>query len=171
MQNYLELAQEQIARGKSISLVKESLKKHYQQENEKAYYNAMMVEYDALYKINPIIESIDEVETTIGYEYTEDCPTFEEYKNETRVVTAEVLDEEGIVITPEVTELVRPYIQLTDDVLLAKADEYISSRYAEFREREYPDWKEFADAWVKNDVDAMEEYRTKCLAVKAKYPK
>ena len=35
----------------------------------------------------------------------------------------------------------------------------------------YPNLAVFADAWVKNDQAALEEYRQKCLAVKAKYPK
>ena len=42
-----------------------------------------------------------------------------------------------------------------------------------FRDRmySYPEMCEFMDAWVKNDQVALEEYRQKCLAVKAKYPK
>ena len=36
-------------------------------------------------------------------------------------------------------------------------------------ERVIANWKPLAV--VKNDVDAMEEYRAKCLAVKEKYPK
>ena len=35
----------------------------------------------------------------------------------------------------------------------------------------YPELGEFVDAWVKNDQEALEEYRQKCLDVKAKYPK
>ena len=41
----------------------------------------------------------------------------------------------------------------------------------ENRKREYPPIEDFADAWVKQDEAALEEYRQKCLAVKAKYPK
>jgi len=36
---------------------------------------------------------------------------------------------------------------------------------------EYPPLTDFADAWVKQDETALEEYRQACLAVKAKYPK
>lgn len=39
------------------------------------------------------------------------------------------------------------------------------------RSLEYPPIEDFADAWVKNDTAALEEYRQACLAVKAKYPK
>jgi len=35
----------------------------------------------------------------------------------------------------------------------------------------YPDMGDFIDAYVKGDQTAIEEYRQKCLAVKAKYPK
>ena len=35
----------------------------------------------------------------------------------------------------------------------------------------YPEIGEFLDAWVKNDKKALEEYRQKCLDVKAKYLK
>jgi len=39
------------------------------------------------------------------------------------------------------------------------------------RKYAYPPIEDFADAWVKQDEDALEEYRQKCLAVKAAYPK
>ncbi len=45
------------------------------------------------------------------------------------------------------------------------------SAYSFYRKTEYPPIEDFADAWVKNDEQALEEYRQKCLAVKAKYPK
>lgn len=42
-----------------------------------------------------------------------------------------------------------------------------------FRDRmySYPEVGIFLDAWVKNDQVALEEYRKKCLAVKAQFPK
>lgn len=43
--------------------------------------------------------------------------------------------------------------------------------YVTQRANEYPSIRDFADAWVKNDSDALETYRQACLAVKAKYPK
>lgn len=45
------------------------------------------------------------------------------------------------------------------------------TRYKQLRALEYPPIEVFADAWVKNDEKALEDYRQKCLAVKAKYPK
>jgi hypothetical protein len=48
---------------------------------------------------------------------------------------------------------------------LAKMD------YVRQRINSYPEVGEFIDAWVKNDQAALEEYRQKCLAVKAQYPK
>lgn len=49
--------------------------------------------------------------------------------------------------------------------------ELASQDYVRQRLMSYPELGEFIDAWVKNDQDALEEYRQKCLQVKAKYPK
>ena len=43
--------------------------------------------------------------------------------------------------------------------------------YVRQRVMEYPNIGEFVDAWVKGDNAALEQYKRKCLAVKAKYPK
>ncbi len=43
--------------------------------------------------------------------------------------------------------------------------------YVRQRLTEYPELGEFVDAWVKNDTNALEEYRQKCLNVKDKFPK
>jgi hypothetical protein len=52
-----------------------------------------------------------------------------------------------------------------------REEEIAGSDYVRQRLMSYPEMGEFIDAWVKNDQDALEEYRQKCLAVKAKYPK
>lgn len=39
------------------------------------------------------------------------------------------------------------------------------------RKNEYPPMADFLDAWVKQDQEALELYRQKCLDVKIKYPK
>jgi len=66
------------------------------------------------------------------------------------------------------------------EITKAEADALISTRLqAEFdaqdyyrkRINSYPEMGEFVDAWVKNDQAALEEYRQKCLAVKAQFPK
>lgn len=49
--------------------------------------------------------------------------------------------------------------------------EYLTLEYQRQRAQEYPPLTDFADAWVKNDEQALEEYRQKCLVIKAKYPK
>jgi len=43
--------------------------------------------------------------------------------------------------------------------------------YQRKRMHEYPDIREYLDAVVKNDPEAIQQYVDKCLAVKAKYPK
>ena len=43
--------------------------------------------------------------------------------------------------------------------------------YALLRKAEYPPIEEYMDALVKGDEEAIEAYKEKCLAVKAKYSK
>jgi hypothetical protein len=70
------------------------------------------------------------------------------------------------------------------EITKVEADRIGKLNYEKFREEEiaqmdyvrqrltaYPELGEFVDAWVKNDQAALEEYRQKCLAVKAQYPK
>lgn len=56
------------------------------------------------------------------------------------------------------------------EVAILKANR-VKEQYKVKRMHEYPSSVEFLDAWVKNDEVALESYRQKCLAVKAKYPK
>lgn len=52
-----------------------------------------------------------------------------------------------------------------------RAEEIAKMDYVRQRLTAYPELGEFVDAWVKNDQAALEEYRQKCLAVKAQFPK
>jgi surfactin synthase thioesterase subunit len=52
-----------------------------------------------------------------------------------------------------------------------REEELAQMDYVRQRINNYPELGEFVDAWVKNDQAALEEYRQKCLAIKAKYPK
>jgi hypothetical protein len=87
-------------------------------------------------------ELYDYWDKPIDYSEDENYKTFEEYKNETRVIqeaVEEVLDEDGIILTEaiqEVSELVRPYIpvEVTDEMIQAELDnlpeykEYLSKQ-------------------------------------------
>ena len=183
-----ELAQLQIEAGMPLENIRDSVEKAYKAEDKETFDKAMREEYDAVYKTVEVTipreVSIDEdtgeteiVNDTYSYfAYAEDCPTFEEYVNETRVIQEAVYEDEFVddinvgrkLVSPEITELVRPYVakDVTD-----KVDDYCSGLYAELRAKEYPKLEDFADAWVKDDTDGMEAYRQSCLAVKAKYPK
>lgn len=59
------------------------------------------------------------------------------------------------------------------DLLVKTKQETEFDKHDYYRKRlySYPELGEFVDAWVKNDQVALEEYRQKCLAIKAKYPK
>jgi hypothetical protein len=52
-----------------------------------------------------------------------------------------------------------------------REEELAQMDYVRQRINNYPEMGEFVDAWVKNDQAALEEYRQRCLAIKAKYPK
>jgi len=177
MQNYLELAQEQIKRGKNISLVKDSVRKHLEQEIENKFYSDMKAEYDGLYKTKEIIETIlvfdeilnKEVEKTevVGFDYIEDAPTFEQYKNET-IVVQDAVYEDDMLVSPEITELLRPYqpIEITDDMIEAKLIE-IGYDYKAKRAREYPPLEEQLDMIYK-DIDS---WKALIAGIKERNPK
>jgi hypothetical protein len=75
-------------------------------------------------------ETIEYPKVEIDYSEDENYITFEQYKNETRVIQEAVeatYDEDGMVLTeaiPEVTELVRQYVpvEVTDEMVQAELD-------------------------------------------------
>ena len=66
------------------------------------------------------------------------------------------------------TRLINVYelVDVSEQMIQWKIDNYIL-----LREPLYPKIEIFADAWVKQDNEAMEDYRQKCLNVKELYPK
>ena len=75
-------------------------------------------------------------------------------------------DEDGNDITE--TKLVNVYtpVDVSEQMIKWKLD-----NYKLLREPLYPKIETFADAWVKQDEDEMENYIQKCLEIKEKYPK
>jgi hypothetical protein len=67
----------------------------------------------------------------------------------------------------------RPITLAERDALIEqrKQAEFDSQDYYRKRMYSYPELGEFVDAWVKKDEAALEEYRQKCLSVKAQFPK
>lgn len=90
-----------------------------------------------------------------------------EGKDLTETVEVVVWNEDNTesTVTEELVNVYVP-IDVSDKVVQWKLQ-----NYAKLREAEYPSWKEFADAYVKNDEVGMQAYKDKCIAVKAKYPK
>ena len=72
-------------------------------------------------------------------------------------------------IKPGLTQIQANEVQALVDA--KQQAEFDSNDYYRKRLYSYPELGEFVDAWVKNDQVALEEYRHKCLAVKAKFPK
>lgn len=157
------------------------LEEFYLAEDKANWLADRQAEYDILFKTKEVL--VDEVQDEEGniieesysyFDYVDDCVSFTDWLNETRVVSEEVeatYNEDGMELTPyqpEVNELVRPYV--ANDVT-PLVDAYIGSKYAELRASAYPPMADYLDAVVKNDTVAIQEYIDACLAVKAKYPK
>ncbi len=73
-------------------------------------------------------------------------------------------------------ELVAEYPYLAEEEWVRPAvsvdvDGWKVKNYVKLRQAAYPSQAVFLDAWVKNDTEALEAYRTACLAVKETYPK
>lgn len=49
--------------------------------------------------------------------------------------------------------------------------QYEANEYQRLRAAEYPDYREFLDAFVKGDMQQLREYRQACMNIKLKYPK
>ena len=134
---YLDTAKKQIKKGTvGLDAIKSNLTRHIEAENKAKWTSDMQMEYDTLFKTVEIFKDIvneDETITTVsdGFTYVEDCVSFEEWINETRVVSEAVeatYDEDGIELTPyvsEVTELVRPYV--AKEVTDVEIDELLST--------------------------------------------
>lgn len=105
-----------------------------------------------------------------------------------RIQSAEMLEVDKIV---GVNRYIRIYINMSikdeqtiyeyEELLFNINDdnEYVSNRvakvktnlYKELRKSEYPPMEEYIDAVVKGDTVAINEYISKCLEIKVKYPK
>jgi len=59
------------------------------------------------------------------------------------------------------------------DIIVAQNDQnrFNALSYAEKRRTEYPSFLDYIDGVVKGDQAQINDYISKCLAVKAKYPK
>ena len=68
-------------------------------------------------------------------------------------------------LTPIEDHEVQPLVDAKQQAEFEKNDYYRKRLYS------YPELGEFVDAWVKGDDAALEEYKRKCLEVKAKFPK
>lgn len=150
----------------------------YVVENAKiAWGEAMKAEHKALYPkqvSNPLYDATAEepvAEFIDNAEYVE----YDVWMAETIVIqeAKEAVVVDGLVIAepsvPEIREAVRKFEapMVTEEML----DEYLKTRYRELRAAAYPAMAEYMDAMVKGDEVAMVEYKEKCMAVKAMYPK
>lgn len=95
---------------------------------------------------------------------------FEKWKEDKDLEATEEIavgqDEEGNDIVE--TKLVNVYEQVD---VSKQMKQWKLDNYQILREPLYPDMAEYVDAVVKGDVEGQKDYKAKCLAVKAKYPK
>lgn len=158
MSIYLETAKKQIEKGTvGLDAIKSNLTRHIEAENKAKWDSDMRAEYDELYPEHRDmtdaeksseyisdciyrddmgwehipIEDFEYPKVTIDYSEDESYMTFEEWLNETIVVSEAIeatYDEDGMELTPyvpEVTELVRPYV--APEVTDAEIDELLST--------------------------------------------
>lgn len=119
---------------------------------------------------------VDGLLTQVAIDYSQDETylTFNEWLNETRVVSEAIeptYDGEENQLTEavaEVTELVRPYV--ANDVT-ALVEAYIGSKYAELRKAEYPDIGEQLDMMYKDLINGTTTWKDMINGIKTKYPK
>lgn len=83
---------------------------------------------------------------------------------------AKITYEEGSVRWHDLTQVPPSEADIASELTRLR-NEYEANKYKDKRRNEYPPQEDFLDAWVKNDEQALEAYRQKCLAVKIKYPK
>lgn len=76
---------------------------------------------------------------------------------------------ETIIISPAVPSITETEYKLLAEYSIVQED--YEMLYQELRAKEYPDYRDYLDGIVKNDVTQIEKYISDCLAVKAKYPK
>jgi len=128
MNNVEQRLEHQLKNGR-VELAKATLQEKYSIETKDAWLAEMQKEYNEIFPEfrEPTQEEIDEqyekVKDQIAKEdfepelikidYSDDpnYKTFDEWLSETKVVKEAVLDEEGNILEPEVTELVRPYVE------------------------------------------------------------
>lgn len=127
--DYFELANKQIAVGKSEALVKASLDKAYKAKHQQEFYAQQRADYDVLY---PATEEVTCLTHTVNVDTgvcdvcgnaeevvtqpLEQAMTYEQYRDEVTVITPyqeATYDADGNILTEEVlevTEPVRPYV-------------------------------------------------------------
>ena len=182
-QDYKKLAEKQIALGKPLAIIENSVELYFKQEDKKAFDLQLQTEYDALYKTKEIVEvkvleDGTEVNEIVGFTHEDGCISLDDYKSESRVIAEAVeatYDENGLLLTERVeavTEQVRPYIAtvITEDIVNTKLIEF-GYNYAHKRKLEYPAIEEQLDMQYKDSIDGGTRFKDSIEAVKAKYPK
>lgn len=68
-------------------------------------------------------------------------------------------------------DIEKPSLEILEKEVNRLQAEYAATEYQRLRAAEYPDYRDFLDAIVKQDTEQMRLYTEKCMQVKMKYPK
>lgn len=139
----LERIDEIIENGAPIGNIEKLLASYYRKQKKAAWLADRKAEYDKLYPAMREMTAAektahDTVDGTViereeGYvypqvpiDYTDDSSyvSYDDWLNETRVVKEAVLDDEGNIVEPEETELVRPYTEPSDELISGLVEVY-----------------------------------------------
>jgi len=114
---------------------------YYEKEHKQAWLETMQAKYEVKYPTTREMTAAEKIEydtnfqeildpgnvyPQVAIDYSEDDAylTFDEWLNETKVVTDAVPAADGTPAVKEVTELVRPYTPVTEDEIQAEVDAY-----------------------------------------------
>jgi hypothetical protein len=189
----IEKIKKAINNNAPLENIKRGVKELLLAEHKAEWDKANREEYDSLYPIyrqyteeeyqayldgledGHTVLPIESLDVEIDYSEDENYLSYNEWINETKVITEAVeatYDEDGMELTPaepEVTEQVRPYIQLDidDDMIGSKLLE-LGYDYKKKRELEYPSIEEQLDILYH---EGYEGWANMIQAIKDKYPK
>jgi len=162
-----------IAAGKPDNVIDLFAASYLQGQAYAVWIDERRAEHAALFPESVDGDPVYDVDGTTVLYYEQianpDFISFDSWMEETEAIelVPAYVDDDGIEHPAIIEEhIIRAYVEAPIDI-----DKWKLENYAIFREAAYPSWKVFADAWVKNDTAAMEEYRAMCLEVKTKYPK
>ena len=174
-----------LADGKPLAVVKKLLDIEHKRIDKSEFYTTQREEYDNTYKLKEIIQATivfdevlqKEVTTTevVGFDYLDDAPTYEEYRDETKTVligTETLYDDNDAAYESEIFEEqeVRPYIAKKQSEIDALVNDYVIARAIDFRIVEYSKLNQ-DEMRFDDEVNGTTIWVDRIKDIKLKFPK